>query len=104
LAPVPYDPALSKKLLAEAGHDGGLKVRGYWINTAMGQTVAEAIKSMLAKVGITWEVELLSAKKVSFETVDAMRVANGWIVEHWGVANLYSAMQQLGVMPPLPHK
>jgi len=45
-----------------------------------------------------------TGKKVSFETVDAMRVANGRIVEHWGVANLYSAMQQLGVMPPLPHK
>lgn len=45
-----------------------------------------------------------TGKKVSFETVDAMRVANGRIVEHWGVANLFSAMQQLGVMPPLPHK
>jgi predicted ester cyclase len=27
--------------------------------------------------------------KVSFETVDAMRVVNGKITEHWGVANLY---------------
>ena len=47
---------------------------------------------------------LATGKKISFETVDAMRVANGRIIEHWGVANLYSAMQQLGVIPPLPHK
>jgi predicted ester cyclase len=40
--------------------------------------------------------------KVSFETVDAMRVVNGKISEHWGVANLYSVMQQLGAIPPLP--
>lgn len=36
-----------------------------------------------------------SGKKVQFETVDAMRVKNGKITEHWGVANLYSLMQQL---------
>ena len=40
--------------------------------------------------------------KVSFETVDAMRVVNGKITEHWGVANLYSVMQQLGAIAPLP--
>lgn len=42
-----------------------------------------------------------TGRKVSFETVDAMRVVDGKITEHWGVANLYSAMQQLGVVPPL---
>jgi steroid delta-isomerase-like uncharacterized protein len=40
--------------------------------------------------------------KVSFETVDAMRVVNGKITEHWGIANLYSVMQQLGAIAPLP--
>ncbi|HEY4250510.1 MAG TPA: ester cyclase [Roseomonas sp.] len=40
--------------------------------------------------------------RVSFETVDAMRVVDGRITEHWGVANLYSVMQQLGVIAPLP--
>ena len=35
-------------------------------------------------------------KKIQFETVDAMRVHNGKIKEHWGVANLYLLMQQLG--------
>ena len=37
-----------------------------------------------------------TGKKIQFETVDAMRVHNGKIKEHWGVANLYSLMQQLG--------
>ena len=41
-----------------------------------------------------------TGKKVSFETVDAMRVVDGKITEHWGVANLYSVMQQLGVIKP----
>jgi len=39
-----------------------------------------------------------TGKRVQFETVDAMRVHDGRIVEHWGVANLYSVMQQLGVL------
>jgi hypothetical protein len=38
---------------------------------------------------------------VSFETVDAMHVVNGKITEHWGVANLYSVLQQLGAIAPL---
>ena len=38
-----------------------------------------------------------TGRKIHFETVDAMRVRNGKIVEHWGVANLFSLMQQLGV-------
>jgi predicted ester cyclase len=37
-----------------------------------------------------------TGRKVHFETVDAMRVVNGKITEHWGVANLFSLMRQLG--------
>jgi steroid delta-isomerase-like uncharacterized protein len=40
-----------------------------------------------------------TGKTVRFEAVDAMRVRNGRITEHWGVANLYSLVQQLGVLP-----
>jgi steroid delta-isomerase-like uncharacterized protein len=40
-----------------------------------------------------------TGKAIRFETVDAMRVHNGKITEHWGVANLYSALQQLGQLP-----
>lgn len=39
-------------------------------------------------------------KRIQFETVDAMRVQNGRITEHWGVANLFSVLQQLGAWPP----
>src|ERR1700730_18006529 len=42
-----------------------------------------------------------TGKKVSFYTVDAMRVVDGRITEHWGVATLLDLMQQLGVVPPL---
>lgn len=38
-----------------------------------------------------------TGRTVQFETVDAMRVRNGRIVEHWGVANLYSVLGQLGI-------
>src|SRR6266566_9396503 len=40
-----------------------------------------------------------TARKIQFETVDVMRVRNGKITEHWGVANLFSLMQQLGIWP-----
>jgi steroid delta-isomerase-like uncharacterized protein len=40
-----------------------------------------------------------TGKEIHFETVDAMRVVDGKITEHWGVANLYSLMEQLGARP-----
>jgi steroid delta-isomerase-like uncharacterized protein len=40
-----------------------------------------------------------TGRKIHFETVDAMRVHNGKITEHWGVANLFSLIQQLGAWP-----
>lgn len=44
-----------------------------------------------------------TGKAIHFETVDVMRVTHGKIVEHWGVANLYSVLDQLGALP-LPSK
>jgi predicted ester cyclase len=43
-----------------------------------------------------------TGREIHFETVDAMRVRNGKITEHWGVANLFSLMQQLGALPANP--
>ncbi|MDT5188891.1 MAG: hypothetical protein QOI28_1142 [Mycobacterium sp.] len=37
-----------------------------------------------------------TGRTIQFETVDAMRVRQGKITDHWGVANLYSVLQQLG--------
>jgi predicted ester cyclase len=42
-----------------------------------------------------------TGRKVHFETVDVMRVRKGKITDHWGVANLLSLAQQLGLVPPL---
>ena len=41
-----------------------------------------------------------TGRKVKFETVDAMRIRDGKIAEHWGVANLYYLLQQLDALPP----
>lgn len=43
-----------------------------------------------------------TGREIQFETVDAMRVRDGKIVEHWGVANLFSLMRQLGGFPSAP--
>ena len=40
-----------------------------------------------------------TGKEIHFETVDAMSVVDGRITEHWGVANLFSLMEQLGARP-----
>ncbi|MDW6064243.1 ester cyclase [Streptomyces sp. FXJ1.4098] len=40
-----------------------------------------------------------TGRAIQFETVDAMRVVDGEITEHWGVANLFSLMEQLGAKP-----
>ncbi|MFJ9034234.1 ester cyclase [Streptomyces sp. NPDC102274] len=37
-----------------------------------------------------------TGRTMRFETVDAMRVVDGKIVEHWGVGNLYALVHQLG--------
>ncbi|MGV6872303.1 ester cyclase [Pseudochelatococcus sp. B33] len=36
-----------------------------------------------------------TGREVHFEAVDAMRVRDGKITDHWGVGNLYSLVQQL---------
>ena len=40
-----------------------------------------------------------TGRRIQFETVDAMRVRDGKITDHWGVANLHSVLQQLGQLP-----
>jgi hypothetical protein len=40
-----------------------------------------------------------ASRVVAFDTVDAMRVRDGKITDHWGVANMYSALQQLWATP-----
>src|SRR4029450_5011806 len=40
-----------------------------------------------------------TGRKIYFETVDVMRVRNGKIPDPWGLANLFSPMQPLGLAP-----
>lgn len=61
LQPVEYDPELSKRLLAEAGYPKGLKIRGLIGTTTGAVTLGEALKAMLAKVGVDWQADSLDA-------------------------------------------
>ena len=61
LKPLTYDPELSRKLLKEAGYAKGLTLEGYIGTTGTEISRAEAIKAMLAKVGITWKVVSLDS-------------------------------------------
>jgi predicted ester cyclase len=45
-----------------------------------------------------------TGREIHFETVDAMCVRDGKITDHWGVANLLSAMMQLDALPPLGYE
>jgi ABC-type transport system substrate-binding protein len=68
LIPVPHDPELSKKLLAEAGFQDGLTLRGLNYNYSEAKTLGEAIKEMLVQVGIEWKVDVLDSAAVSDRT------------------------------------
>jgi len=81
LKPVPYNPEVSKKLLAEAGYKNGLTIKGYMYNITSDQTMGEAIKAMLAKVGITWNVQFLdpAAGSEKLRKVDYDFSTNTWV-------------------------
>lgn len=80
LKPVAYDPALSKKLLAEAGYANGLTIKGYMYNTSDITIYTEAIKGMLAKVGIDWQVDMMAppAAAAKMKSLDYDLAQGGW--------------------------
>jgi peptide/nickel transport system substrate-binding protein len=53
LKPVAYDPRCRRSCWPRPAIANGLTIKGYYSNTSMGQTIAEAVKNMLGKVGIT---------------------------------------------------
>jgi predicted ester cyclase len=42
---------------------------------------------------------LPSGRRVTFHAIDIVRIADGKIVEHWGVADNLAWMQQIGAIP-----
>jgi len=40
-----------------------------------------------------------TGKPISVMAINVLRIENGQIVEHWGLADRLSALQQLGVVP-----
>jgi len=57
LKPVPYNPELAKKLMAEAGYTKGLKLKGLIYNDPSSVRFGEIIKAMLKRVGVDYELE-----------------------------------------------
>ena len=57
LKPVPYNPELAKKLMAEAGYAKGLKLKGLIYNDPGSVRFGEIIKAMLKRVGVDYELE-----------------------------------------------
>jgi len=66
LAPWEFNPQKAKKLLAEAGYKDGLTLNQGVIVNFMGlPKIAEPIKGMLAKVGITWKTQIFDMAAAS---------------------------------------
>jgi len=61
LPPWPYNPQKARQLLKEAGYSGGLNIFGHVYNNPQSQARGEAVKGMLAEVGINWKVDVLDA-------------------------------------------
>jgi len=59
LKPVKYDVELSKKLLAEAGYAKGLTVVGGVYSDSAAIRFSQAVKAMLKRVNVTWDVKVL---------------------------------------------
>ena len=59
LQPVKFDPELSRKLLAEAGHGDGLTIKGFMPNDNTSVALTQVVKLMLKKVNIDWQVEIM---------------------------------------------
>ena len=67
-------------MLAQAGLEKGVTIRGYVVNTASAVQVAEAVKNMLGQVGINWQVDALApvAAAARREAGDYDMAAGGW--------------------------
>ncbi|MCP4750470.1 MAG: ABC transporter substrate-binding protein [Proteobacteria bacterium] len=58
LKPVPYNPELARKLLAQAGYAKGLTLRGMTATDSRAVRFAQIIKAMLKRVNVNWEITM----------------------------------------------
>ncbi|MBI3954191.1 MAG: ABC transporter substrate-binding protein [Chloroflexi bacterium] len=65
LRPFPYDPAMAKKLLAEAGYATGFETD--FRTTVNGKTIGEAMQRYFADVGIKLNIRILDAATLGSE-------------------------------------
>ena len=65
---------------------------------AEGDLVAGAMTTEGTQTGVFMGIPA-SDKKISITEMHMVRVADGKVVEHWGVTDAMGMMQQLGVMP-----
>lgn len=81
LKPAEFNPQLAKSLLAQAGLDKGLDIKGYVDNSTASVEVSQAIKYMLAQVGINWQVDALSpvAADARRKSLDWDMASGGWV-------------------------
>ena len=84
LKPAEFNPQLAKWLLAQAGQDKGLNIRGFVPNSTGAVEVAESVKNMLAQVGINWQVDALSPV-----AADARRKSLDWDLAIGGWSFIY---------------
>ena len=65
---------------------------------AEGDIVAACMTTEGTQTGVFMGIPA-SDKKISITEMHMVRVADGKVVEHWGLADAMTMMQQLGVMP-----
>lgn len=81
LKTVEFNPTMSRELLAQAGLDKGLTIRGYVTNTPEAIQVAEAVKNMLSQVGINWQFDALAPVAAAARRTagDYDMATGGWV-------------------------
>lgn len=80
LKPWPFDRERARQLLRDAGYAGGLTINGYVAGDTQARARTEAIKAMLAEVGVTWNVDFLAPVAASdrLKNLEFQFAGSGW--------------------------
>lgn len=95
---LPYDPELSKKLLTEAGYPNGFKLTFDNPNDRYikDEAIAQAIASMLAKIGVKFAVNSMPKSKYFAKVLggDTESYLMGWMPGTYDVLDPYSNLTE----------